>query len=224
MADPIIHHALIMAAGRGNRMRPFTDLIPKPMLPYRGDTLIGNSLKELKGCVDQVHITVGYKKAMLSEYLMTRGVDTLINTEGHNNAWWIKHTFMKYIDEPVLVLTTDNITKIDMDFLGSEYQRLDCPSGMLVPVRPIKGIEGDYIFHEQGIVTEIARDKCSDIYCSGIQVLNPYQIAQDLPEDLEDFYSIWRGLIGIKQLKVSAVYPYTWFSVDTLEQAAGLDL
>ncbi len=174
---PIIHHALIMAAGRGNRMRPFTDLIPKPMLPYRGDTLIGNSLKELKGCVDQVHITVGYKKAMLSEYLMARGVDTLINTEGHDNAWWITHTLMKYIDEPVLVLTTDNITKIDMDFLGSEYQRLGCPFGMLVPVKPIKGIDGDYIFHEKGVVTEIVAIECSDIYCSGIQVLNPNQIA-----------------------------------------------
>ena len=223
MKSQQINHALIMAAGRGNRMRPFTDLIPKPMLPYNGDTLIGNSLKELHGCVKQIHITVGYKKAMLSEYLMSRGVDSLINTEGHNNAWWINHSLMKYIDEPVLVLTTDNITKIDIHFLNYEYEKLEFPFCMLVPVKPIEGIAGDYIFHQEGLVTGIDRNKKSDIYCSGIQVPNPSLISQHLSEDIEDFYSIWHRLMDINQLKVSAVYPNTWFSIDTLEQAAGLN-
>lgn len=211
-----------MAAGRGNRMRPLTDLIPKSMVPFNGDTLIGNSLNELKNLTSQIHITVGYKKAMLSEYLMTRGVDSILNTEGYGNAWWIRNTLLSYVDEPVLVLTTDNITKIDINFLSSEYKRLNFPYCMLIPVKPIEGVPGDYIEHNGGKVSSISRDHATDIYCSGIQVLNPKKISQCNLNESGDFYSIWNYLISISELMVSEIYPYKWFSIDTLEQIANL--
>ena len=223
MTEQIIQHALIMAAGRGNRMRPLTDILPKPMVPYKQDTLIGNSLVMLRQGVSYVHITVGYKKAMLSQYLMERGVDSIINTEGHGNAWWIYNTIMSYLNEPVLVLTTDNITKIDISFLVTEYIRLETPPCMLVPVTPIPGIEGDFIEHERGLVKSIQRDIPQNIYCSGIQVLNPARVTA-LTSGSESFYSVWNSLIAINQLKVSNIYPNTWYSVDTLEQLAYAEL
>jgi NDP-sugar pyrophosphorylase family protein len=219
MNAPSIRHALIMAAGRGNRMRPLTDIIPKPMLPYKNDTLIGNSLSMLLNCVSFIHVTVGYKRAMLSQYLMERGVDTVMNTEGHNNAWWIGNTLMRYVDEPVLVLTTDNITELDITFLREEYHRAGSPACMLVPVIPIPMIEGDYIDHEDGWVTGVQRLEPKEIYCSGIQVINPCKVASSVGET-DDFYTVWNSLISMKQLRVSKVYPKPWFSIDTLEQLA----
>lgn len=214
----MISQALIMAAGRGNRMRPLTDLLPKPMIPCNGDTLIGNCLTELHNSVSRVHVTVGYKKAMLSEYLMTRGgVDTIINTEGHGNAWWISNTFMHYIDEPIVVLTTDNITKIDIEFLSREYIRLSSPACMIVPVRPINGVDGDYIHHNNGVIFSISRNESSDIYCSGIQVLNPQRVNSYINTS-EDFKQVWSVLIAQKELKTCDIYPNHWFSVDTLDQ------
>ena len=217
-----IQHALIMAAGRGNRMRPLTDVIPKAMLPYKEDTLIGSSLTMLRECVSHIHITVGYKRAMLSQYLMTIGnIDTIFNTEGYSNSWWIHHTLMRYLDKPVLVLTCDNITELDMEFLNIEYYSAGAPACMLIPVYPIPMIEGDYIEHEGGVVTCIQRHRPTDIYCSGIQVLNPAQVAS-LAKSGCDFYSVWNQLITVRQLRVSSVYPKKWFSVDTLEQLANL--
>jgi NDP-sugar pyrophosphorylase family protein len=215
----IINHALIMAAGRGNRMRPLTDSLPKPMAIYNGDTLIGNSLQALSNEIAHVHVTVGYKKAMLSEYLMMRGgVETIISTEGFGNAWWIQHTLMHFVDEPVLVLTTDNITEIDIPFLSCEYNRLGCPPCMLVPVWPIEGVEGDYIEHENGVVHSVQRTIPHDSYCSGMQVINPKQIVDLLDQEVENFYSVWTALIRWKKLRVSRIYPRIWFSIDTLEQ------
>ena len=216
-----IRHALIMAAGRGNRMRPLTDIIPKPMLPFKDDTLIGNSLSMLLKCVSFIHVTVGYKRAMLSQYLMEKGVDTIINTEGHNNAWWIANTLLRFLDEPVLVLTTDNVTELDIDFLTEEYNRALSPACMLVPVNPIPLIEGDYIDHQDGLVISIQREVSKEIYCSGIQVLNPSRVAS-IVGDADDFYLVWNALIVKKQLRVSKVYPKPWFSVDTLEQLANV--
>lgn len=209
-----------MAAGRGNRMRPLTDTLPKPMVTYKEDTLIGNCLTELHKCVSQIHITVGYKKALLSEYLMTRGgVDTIINTEGHGNAWWISNSVLKHIDEPIVVLTTDNVTEIDIEFLTNEYQRLNFPACMIVPVKPIEGIEGDYIHHQDGLVIEITREKVSDVYCSGIQIVNPRRITS-VVGTVEDFKQVWNALIAQAELKVSKTYPNHWFSIDTIEQLA----
>ena len=208
-----IQHALIMAAGRGNRMRPLTDILPKAMLPYKGDTLIGNSLAMLRQCVSHIHVTVGYKSAMLAQYLMTVGVDSILNTEGHGNAWWLRQTLMRHLDEPVLVLTCDNITQLDSNFLTVEYSRLNAPACMVVPVVPIPMIAGDYIDHENGVVTRIQRQIPTDIYCSGIQVLNPARVAALAESAKDDFYAVWQRLIAERQLGVARVYPEAWFSV-----------
>lgn len=217
MSNVVIHQALIMAAGRGNRMRPLTDSIPKPMIPYNGDTLIGNSLTMLQKSVNKIHITVGYKKAMLAEYLMARGVDTVINTEGHGNAWWITNSIMKYINEPILVLTTDNITKINTEFLNEEYIKCGYPHCMVVPVLPIPGIDGDYIEETNNVVKSIQREVPYPIYCSGIQVLNPARIFSSIGKT-DVFYLLWKALIDIDALYTSGIYPDAWYSVDTLEQ------
>jgi NDP-sugar pyrophosphorylase family protein len=210
-----------MAAGRGNRMRPLTDILPKAMVPYKQDTLIGNSLSMLAEKIPLVHVTVGHQKAMLAEYLMMRGVDSVFNTEGHGNAWWIFGTVMCYVDSPVLVLTTDNITQLDFAFLESEYCRCGKPACMLVPVSPVPSIEGDFIDHQDNIVLKVQRKIPRDIYCSGIQVLNPANINAISPQ-ADDFYSVWDALISERRLMVSDVYPNAWFSVDTLEQLANL--
>ncbi len=207
-----------MAAGRGNRLRPLTDIIPKAMLPYKKDTLIGHNLKVLHDSVSHVHITVGYKRAMLSEYLMSKGnIDTIINTEGHDNSWWIYHTLMQYLDNPVLVLTCDNITEIDMEFLNTEYYKADAPACMVIPVYPIPMIDGDYVEQENSFVTSIQRERPTEIYCSGIQVLNPARVVS-LTKDEGNFYNVWNQLISCKELKVSNIYSKQWFTVNTLEQ------
>ncbi len=211
-------HALILAAGRGNRMRPLTDIMPKAMSPYKGDTLVGNSLKMLSQYVDSVHITVAYKSAMLAQYAAGLGISSILNTEGHTNSWWIHNTLMRYVDEPVIVLTCDNIIELDFDFLAKDYLKLQQPACMLVPVRPLANVEGDYIEHiGSGLVVGIDRHKPTDIYCSGIQILNPARVAS-LVGNEGDFYSAWRQLISREELYVSSVYPKKWFTFDTLEQ------
>lgn len=222
MQRDLIRHVLIMAAGRGNRMRPLTDNIPKPMLPYKDGTLIGHSLAMLRQGTHSIHVTVGYKSAMLSHYLMTLGnVATVLNTEGHDNSWWLYNTLLKYVDEPVLVLTCDNITELNLEFLNTEYARTGAPACLIVPVTPIPGIAGDYLTYESDIVTALQRHTPTDLYCSGMQVLNPARVVA-LTDGGDNFYSVWNGLILQRQLKISRVYPNNWFSVDTFEQLANL--
>ena len=212
-----IRHALIMAAGRGQRMGPLTDVVPKPMAPIHGTTLISHGIKALIGRVPNIHITVGYKKAMLAQHVIENGASSVLNTEGQSNAWWIHNTLLSQLDEPIFLLTCDNVMELDFDLIEKSYYDLHSPPCMLVPVKPVPGLEGDFIFHRNQVVHELDRQKPAEIYCSGLQVINPKAVAS-LTRAGGDFYTVWRQLMEQSKLMVSAVYPKKWISIDTFEQ------
>lgn len=213
----MIRHAIILAAGRGQRMTPLTNHIPKPLAPYKDSTLIANVIDQLSKRVQYIHVTVGYKKSLLAPYVLERGVSSVFDTEGKSNCWWVYNTPLKYLDEPVYVVTCDNIAVIDFDLLERNHLELNAPPCLLMPAHPVVGIAGDYISHRRQIVTAIDPQRETNIYCSGIQILNPCKV-NHLTTEGDGFYSLWRQLIKQKLLLVSSVYPEPWFSVDTLEQ------
>jgi NDP-sugar pyrophosphorylase family protein len=218
----VIRHGIIMAAGRGMRMAPLTDAIPKPMAPYNGTTLIARGISRLAERLEHIHVTVGYKKAMLAQHVIEHGASSVFNTEGKSNCWWIYNTILSLLDEPMVVLTCDNVVDLDFALLEENYLSLNSPACMLVPVRPVPGLDGDFVFQENHVVQEISRVKETEMYCSGIQVLNPYRLNQ-ITREGDSFYEVWNQLIDKQQLFVSAVYPKKWYAVDTLEQLATLN-
>ncbi len=218
----MIQHAVIIAAGRGMRMSPLTDSIPKPMAPYDGSTLIAKGIEKLKKRVPYIHITVGYKKAILAQHVIEHGASTVFNTEGQGNSWWVYNTLIKDLAEPIYVLTCDNVIELDFDLLEMNYKSLGNPACMIVPVKPIEGFEGDFIFHEGDSVMRFSRTETSEIYCSGIQILNPSKV-NNLTVEGDNFYSVWQQLIRKRALKVSSVYPQKWCAVDTIEHLSKLN-
>jgi NDP-sugar pyrophosphorylase family protein len=212
-----IRHAIIMAAGRGRRMMPLTRRIPKAMAPYHGSTLICQGIKQVRKHIKYLHITVGYRGAMLAEHVIQNGVASVFNTEGRENAWWVYNTVLRLLDEPIFVLTCDNVMELDFELLATDYFNFGEPACMLVPVKPVPGLEGDYIFHHLNVVTELDRNKPSDVYCSGIQIINPAKINR-MTRRTDNFYPLWAQLISKRQVIASNVYPKSWFTVDTIEQ------
>jgi len=211
-----IRHTVIMAAGRGQRMMPATSILPKAMLPFFQSTLVATGIDKIRPHIDNIHVTVGYKGAMLASHLIEHEVTSIHNTDGQSNSWWLHNTLLRAIDEPVFVLTCDNVTDIDFDELAEDYFALGAPPCLMVPVKPVEGLDGDYIFHEDQVITELSRTKVAPTYGSGIQVLNPARVAAMTTGD-GDFGDIWSELIEKRQMYVSRVEPQKWYSVDTLE-------
>ncbi len=218
----IIQHALIMAAGRGMRMMPFTENMPKAMAPLAGTTLIANGIDKLKKRIPNIHITVGYKGSMLASHVIEHDVNSVLNTEGKDNSWWIYNTLMKNLDLPIYVLTCDNVIELDFDLMEKDYVAAGKPACMVIPVKPIAGLDGDFIFHENQRITELSRTKPSEMYCSGIQILNPKKI-NELTKPADNFYNVWMQLIELNQLYCSNIYPKQWYAVDTVNQLEAIN-
>lgn len=61
--------AMILAAGRGERMRPLTDTLPKPLLPVGGRSLIDYHLQALTAAgFAEVVINIAYRGAQIIEH------------------------------------------------------------------------------------------------------------------------------------------------------------
>jgi MurNAc alpha-1-phosphate uridylyltransferase len=70
----VIDHAFILAAGKGTRLRPYTDNCPKPLVPAGGQPIIDHVLDRLEeGGVTHVTVNLHYMADMLEAHLRRRG-------------------------------------------------------------------------------------------------------------------------------------------------------
>ena len=67
-------NAIVLAAGRGTRLKPVTDHVPKPLIPFFGKAFIQYTLDEIHGLVDEIVLVVRHhgdqiRAALGDEYL-----------------------------------------------------------------------------------------------------------------------------------------------------------
>jgi MurNAc alpha-1-phosphate uridylyltransferase len=60
--------AIILAAGKGSRLAPLTDTIPKPMVLIAGKPIIEHTLENIYTQVDEIIIVVKYLSKKISDY------------------------------------------------------------------------------------------------------------------------------------------------------------
>ncbi|KKQ79283.1 MAG: hypothetical protein UT03_C0063G0001, partial [Candidatus Moranbacteria bacterium GW2011_GWD2_38_7] len=59
---------VILAAGRGTRMKDLTDNVPKPMLQINGKPILAYKLEALPEEIDEVIFVVGYFGNQIQQY------------------------------------------------------------------------------------------------------------------------------------------------------------
>ena len=111
--------AIILAGGRGKRLRPITDYVPKPLIPIKNIPIIEWQIKYLKKFgISEVIICSGYKTEMIENYLKNKKLGIKITFSIENKPLGtggaIKKAGKKIRDKSFLVINGDIITNIDL--------------------------------------------------------------------------------------------------------------
>lgn len=66
---PLPNPAVVLAGGKGTRLRPITEHVPKPMVPVAGRPILERLVMSLVSAgVRRIHLAVNYKKEVIKEY------------------------------------------------------------------------------------------------------------------------------------------------------------
>ena len=117
--------AIILAGGRGKRLKPVTDYVPKPLVPIKNIPIIEWQIKYLKKFgISEVIICSGYKTKMIENYLNMKNMGIAIKFSieksplGTGGA--IKKAGKMIKDKSFFVINGDTITNIDLKKLSKE--------------------------------------------------------------------------------------------------------
>jgi len=121
--------AIILAGGRGKRLRPITDYIPKPLIPIKNIPIIEWQLKYLKKFgIDEVIICTGYKQEMIENYLNVKKIGIKIKYSiektplGTGGA--IKKAGKIIKEKSFFVINGDTVTNIDLKKLSKKQNSI----------------------------------------------------------------------------------------------------
>jgi MurNAc alpha-1-phosphate uridylyltransferase len=148
--------AMILAAGRGERMGALTAAQPKPLLTIGGRPLIEHHVARLAASgIDELVINLSYRGAQIRSHLgdgSRFGVSIAYSEEGEpplETAGGIVHALPLLGPEPFLLVNSDVFTDFDFDVLLARPPR---PTLVLVP-NPQHNTRGDFGLDSAGVVT-----------------------------------------------------------------------
>ncbi|MGI8431641.1 MAG: sugar phosphate nucleotidyltransferase [Chthoniobacterales bacterium] len=101
----LITKAVLLAAGRGTRMRELTDDLPKPMIAVRGKPILQHILEGLRAAgVREVFIIVGYRAEVVRQFF------------GDGAAFDLRLTYGTQVEQN----GTGKVVELARDFVGAD--------------------------------------------------------------------------------------------------------
>ncbi|MEK6862114.1 MAG: sugar phosphate nucleotidyltransferase, partial [Nanoarchaeota archaeon] len=148
---------VIPAGGKGTRLRPYTEEIPKPLVEVAGKPLLYCTLQTLKKLkVKDIILVNGYKAEMIEDYIEKNAKDfnAVCITQKEEEMLGLPSTIIsaeKEIDDDFIILLPDFIFVEDMNYVIQKHQQTKSDSTIVLA----KGIpwincgsfklEGDFI-------------------------------------------------------------------------------
>jgi MurNAc alpha-1-phosphate uridylyltransferase len=219
MAVVAPHKAMILAAGRGNRLRPLTDVLPKPLMEVGDLALIEHHLLALSkaGVTDVVvnHAWLGEKIENKLGSGAAYGVHIQYSPEpegGLETAGGILQTLSKLTDgsTPFLVVNGDVLTDYDFADLAKKELPDDVLAHLVLVPTPAFKTKGDFGLKGGRVVSE------GEWTFAGISVLHP-DLFDGLTPGFQALAPLLRQAMAAGKV-TGEVYSGLWDDIGTVER------
>jgi N-acetyl-alpha-D-muramate 1-phosphate uridylyltransferase len=109
---------VVLAAGEGRRLRPLTELLPKPLCPVANRPLFDIALQRVRTVADQVAANVHAHRGLMEEHLSTLDVHVSIEAEQRLGTAGALGKLREWIAEDAVVVTNcDALTATELGAL-----------------------------------------------------------------------------------------------------------
>ncbi len=194
--------AFVLAAGMGQRMRPLTDTIPKPLVPLGGKPLIDHVLDRLAAAgIKKAVVNLHYLADKLEAHLAHRTQPKIVfsNERKHllDTGGGVLHALPKLGNGPFVIHNSDSVW---IEGLGSNLDRLLCTwdeatmdSLMLVaPLAASIGYDGlgDFQMDATGRLTRQTGPKMAPFVFAGVSIAHP-RLFDGAPEGAFSLNRLW---------------------------------
>ena len=221
--------AMILAAGRGTRVRPLTHELPKPMIPIMGKPVMEFLVEELsRHGFNQIMVNTAHLAAGIENYFgdgRRWGVEIGYSFEGHLEEGELKalpvgsagglkriQKFSGFFDDTFLVVCGDALIDLDLTTAVRQHWQSGAVASLVVDEVPHHRVShyGVVVCDSEGRVTSFqekpAEDEAlSNQVNSGIYIFEP-EILDLIPDEIEfDIGSELIPLILARGLHMNAV-------------------
>lgn len=219
--------AMILAAGIGQRMRPLTNHLPKPMLPVGGKPLLRYHLEALANIgVRDVVINLAYLGDKIRTFVgngAAFGVKVSYSEEPEplETGGALLHALPLLGTEPFLLINGDVWTDYPLENLAAYRLQDDEDAHLILVPNPDFHPNGDFSPNNQGRLEN--NSEFPKFTFGGISLIHP-RLISNYPQRRNKFPLVEALRFGIDHNHISAtVYSGGWSDVGTPERLEELD-
>lgn len=181
--------AVIMAGGLGKRLRPLTNIIPKPLLPIGDKSVLEIQIHNLKEHgVDTVFLALGYRHELFQAYF------------GDGSSWGVRIHYSietkplgtagplsllrDVLDEPFLVMNGDILTNMDFSYLHEAHLESGAEITIVTKIMSLPLRYGVIEHRDERVIDIKEKPSLSAEINAGIYLINP-EVIDLMPANTE---------------------------------------
>lgn len=204
----MVRSAMVLCAGLGTRLRPLTDVVPKPLVPIAGVPLVVRTLRQLRAAgVERVVVNAFHLAERLREALGTGaglGLEIEVRVEGPEilgTGGGVRNVLDFFAgDDAFLLVNGDVVIEAEFGALAAAHQGSGAAATMLVREVPDAARWGAVEIDEAGWVRRLLGEGPGDpaltaTMFTGVHVIDPRRVGPLLPAEGCIVRSAYRALV-----------------------------
>lgn len=214
--------AVIMAGGLGERLRPFTSIIPKPLLPVGEKSILEITIQRLKlfGC-EEVILATNYKSDLFEKYFNSMtdlGIKINFSKEkeplGTAGPLRLLESVLK---EPFIVMNGDILTTINFNELKETHKNKNAK--LTIATKDVQmPLHYGVVESKDGFIVTNLKEKPSLIaeINAGIYFMNP-EVIKEIPGGYYSMTDLIQKMLNKKMIVAKYKIEDYWLDIGQMD-------